>query len=182
MKFLLDENLSPKLVRHIAEMFPGSQHVHLVGPSSEQLRVGIEWAGFPDHANDHRRSCRFEDFAALGEIGGIAWFGLQKDRDEQRQSCGALTIDPLGPEIATFADAAAVLSHLDLLIAVDTASVHLAGALGRPVWTLLAFTPDWRWLLDRSDSPWYPTMRLFRQQRAGDWGSVFTQVRAALRD
>ena len=99
--------------------------------TSEQLRVGIEWAGFPDHANDHRRSCRFEDFAALGEIGG---------------------------------------------------SVHLAGALGRPVWTLLAFTPDWRWLLDRSDSPWYPTMRLFRQQRAGDWGSVFTQVRAALRD
>ena len=163
MKFLLDENLSPKLVRHIAEMFPGSQHVHLVGPSSEQLRVGIEWAGFPDHANDHRRSCRFEDFAALGEIGGIAWFGLQKDRDEQRQSCGALTIDPLGPEIATFADTAAVLSHLDRLIAVDTASVHLAGALGRPVWTLLAFTPDWRWLLDRSDSPWYPTMRLFRQ-------------------
>jgi tetratricopeptide (TPR) repeat protein len=148
---------------------------------STGLRVGIAWAGNPNHADDHRRSCRLEDFAALGELDGIAWFGLQKGREEQRRSCGSLTLDPLGAEIADFADTAAILTHLDLMIAIDSAVVHLAGALGKPVWTLLPFAPDWRWMRERGDSPWYPTMRLFRQPCAGDWASVFAEVARELR-
>jgi hypothetical protein len=149
--------------------------------SSARLRVGIVWAGNPGHYNDRHRSCGLEDFAALGGVVGIAWFGLQKGREEERRSCGSFTLDPLGAEIGDFADTAAILTHLDLVIAVDTAVVHLAGAMGRPVWTLLAFAPDWRWLLGRADSPWYPTMRLFRQPTAGDWASVFAEVARELR-
>jgi ADP-heptose:LPS heptosyltransferase len=106
---------------------------------------------------------------------------LQKGRDDERRSCGSLTLDPLGAEIGDFADTAAILTHLDLVISIDTAIVHLAGAMGKPVWTLLSFAPDWRWLLERDDSPWYPTMRLFRQPRAGDWASVFAEVENSVR-
>jgi len=141
-----------------------------------RLRVGIVWAGNPNHNNDRRRSVRLEHFAALGRIDDIAWFGLQKGRDEELRSCGLLTLDPLGAEIGDFADTAAILTQLDLVIAVDTSIVHLAGAMGVPVWTLLPFNPDWRWLLGRADSPWYPTMRLFRQPTADDWNSVFAEV------
>jgi tetratricopeptide (TPR) repeat protein len=149
--------------------------------SPARLRVGIVWAGNPDHGNDRRRSCGLEDFAALGAIRDIAWFGLQKGRDQERRSCGSFTLDPLGAEIGDFADTAAILTHLDLVIAIDTAIVHLAGAMGKPVWTLLAFATDWRWLLRRDDSPWYPTMRLFRQPAAGDWAAVFADVARELR-
>ena len=149
--------------------------------SQARLRVGIVWAGNPDHENDRRRSVGLEDFAALGGINDIAWFGLQKGRDEELRSCGSFTLDPLGAEIGDFADSAAILAQLDLVIAVDTAIVHLAGAMGLPVWTLLPFAPDWRWMLDRADSPWYPTMRLFRQPSAGDWASVFAAVARELR-
>jgi tetratricopeptide (TPR) repeat protein len=140
------------------------------------LRVGIAWGGNADHANDRNRSSRLEDFAPLGALEGVAWFGLQKGRDENRRSCGSLLFDPLGADIIDFADTAAILTQLDLVISVDTSIVHLAGALGTRVWTLLAFVPDWRWMLERSDSPWYPTMRFFRQPRAGDWASVFADV------
>ena len=149
--------------------------------SPARLRVGIVWAGNPSHDNDRRRSVRLEDFAVLGASKDIAWFGLQKGRDGERRSCGSFTLDPLGAEIGDFADTAAILMHLDLVIAVDTAIVHLAGAMGTPVWTLLPFAADWRWLLARVDSPWYPTMRLFRQPTTGDWASVFTEVARELR-
>jgi hypothetical protein len=122
------------------------------------------------------------DVGALGLM-GIAWFrfGLQKGRDEERGSCGSFTLDSLGAEIGDFAHTAAILTHLDLVIATDTAIVYLAGAIGKPVWTPLAFAADWRWLLGRDDSPWYPTMRLFRQPTAGDWNSVFAEVAHELR-
>jgi tetratricopeptide (TPR) repeat protein len=144
--------------------------------SPAPLRVGIVWAGNPKHPNDRYRSCDLDDFAPLGALKGIAWFGLQKGRDEERRSCGPLTLDPLGVEIGDFADTAAILTHLDLVIAVDTSIVHLAGAMGKPVWTLLPFSPDWRWMIERGDSPWYPTMRLFRQPRVGDWAPVVAEV------
>jgi tetratricopeptide (TPR) repeat protein len=143
---------------------------------SARLRVGIVWAGNSRHADDGRRSARLEDFAPLGAFADIAWFGLQKGRDEERRSCAGFTFDPLGADIGDFADSAAILSRLDLVIAVDTAIVHLAGAMGKPVWTVLAHVPDWRWMIGRGDSPWYPTMRLFRQPRPGDWASVFAAV------
>src|SRR5207249_7856609 len=86
----------------------------------------------------------------------------------------------ISEQLSDFGDTAAVVANLDLVIAVDTAMVHLAGALGRPVWSMLAFAPDWRWLLGREDSPWYPTMRLFRQPARGDWPSVVAEMRRAL--
>lgn len=143
--------------------------------SRGRLRVGLAWSDNSAAAN-RRRSAALEDFAVLGEIEDIAWFGLQKGGGEDRHSCGMLMLDPLGEQIGDFADAAAIVAQLDLVIAVDTPVAHLAGALGKPVWTLLPFTPDWRWLLERGDSPWYPSMRLFRQPAAGDWLSVFAEV------
>ena len=91
-----------------------------------------------------------------------------------------MTLIDLTQEIKDFADTAALIENLDLVISVDTAVAHLAGALGRPVWTLLPFSPDWRWLADRDDSPWYPTMRLFRQPLPGDWRSVISKIKANL--
>ena len=85
-------------------------------------------------------------------------------------------------EIADFSDTAALIQNLDLIISVDTAVAHLAGALGKPVWTLLPFVPDWRWMLEREDSPWYPTMRLFRQPSPGDWESVIVRIKEALKE
>jgi ADP-heptose:LPS heptosyltransferase len=93
---------------------------------------------------------------------------------------GGARVDNLDPILADFSSTAAVLSHIDLVIAVDTSVAHLAGAMGRPVWTLLPFRPDWRWLLDRTDSPWYPGMRLFRQSAHGDWAGVMRDVRVEL--
>ena len=145
------------------------------------MRVGIVWAGNPDHGNDGRRSLPLDDFSVLGDIEDIAWFGLQKGRDEERRSSGSLVVEPLGAEIADFADTAAIVAQLDLVVAVDTAIAHLAGALGTPVWTLLPFAADWRWLLERTDSPWYPTMRLFRQPVRGDWASVINAVAREIR-
>jgi ADP-heptose:LPS heptosyltransferase len=118
---------------------------------------------------------------ALGQA-GVQLFSLQKDlRDgdaDLLRDCGHIA--HLGDELASFDDAAAIVSALDLVLSVDTALAHLAGALGKPVWILLPFIPDWRWLMDRTDSPWYPTARLFRQQRLGDWDAVIAQVAGEL--
>ena len=113
---------------------------------------------------------------------GVRCCSLQKElRDGDRELLRRQPeIIHLGDELADLTDTAAVLSQLDLLICADTSVAHLAGALGRPVWVLLPFAPDWRWLLDRDDSPWYPTARLFRQTAIGDWGSVLSRVRDAL--
>ena len=92
----------------------------------------------------------------------------------------ALGVEDLGPELGDFADTAAALAALDLLVSVDTSVVHLAGALGRPVWLLLPFVPDWRWMMDRADSIWYPSVGLFRQDRRGDWDGVAARVAGAL--
>jgi ADP-heptose:LPS heptosyltransferase len=103
----------------------------------------------------------------------------EPDRDALRQATHVLD---LSTELADLADTAAVISHLDLVVSVDTVAAHLAGALGKPVWVLLPAVAEWRWLPDREDSPWYPSARLFRQENAGDWASVASRVRDALRD
>lgn len=147
-----------------------------------RLRVGLVWAGGPGYENDHQRSTILETFAPLGQVADVAFFALQKGPagGQITEPPPGLSLTDLGPELNDFADTAGVISQLDLVISVDTAVVHLTGALGRPVWVLLPFTPDFRWLLDRDDSPWYPTARLFRQQRRRDWAGVMSEVSAAL--
>jgi tetratricopeptide (TPR) repeat protein len=141
-------------------------------------KVGIVWAGSPHHRNDRHRSIGLRALLPAFVQAGVQLFSLQKDlRDgdaELLRGCGHIT--HLGDGLASFDDAAAAVSSLDLVVSVDTALAHLAGALGKPVWILLPFIADWRWLIDRPDSPWYPTARLFRQQRIGDWDAVTAQV------
>jgi hypothetical protein len=140
-------------------------------------RVGLVWSGNPDHNNDRNRSIALETLLPLLDA-DVGFVSLQKDA---RQADRAILdqrkeILDLGPELKSFVDTAAVVSHLDLVISVDTSVAHLAGALGRPVWILLPYVPDWRWLLHRTDSPWYPTARLFRQSETRDWRTVIQQV------
>jgi tetratricopeptide (TPR) repeat protein len=145
------------------------------------LRVGIAWAGSPQQVDDRHRSCSLTEFEPLAAVESVAWFGLQKGRDEELCGSGAFALRPLGAQIEDFADTAAIMSILDLIVTVDSSPAHLAGALGRPVWTLVPCVPHWSYLLEREDSLWYPTMRLFRQPRPGDWESVFRRVARELR-
>jgi hypothetical protein len=142
-------------------------------------RVGLVWAGSRSHVNDRQRSIDVAFLAPLLATPEVTFYGLQMDRAGGASVAG---LGDLTPEITDFADTAAILAELDLVITVDTAMAHLAGALGRPVWVLLASVPDWRWGLEREDSPWYPSARLFRQTAAGDWEGVLRQVTSALRD
>jgi len=147
-------------------------------PLGTRLKVGLVWAGNPTHRNDHARSLRLAQLAPILDIDGIAYFALQKGGKPEDETDDRVV--PLGPAFDTMADTAAAIHALDLVITVDTSVAHLAGALGKPVWTLLPAAPDWRWLLGRDDTPWYPTMRLFRQPTPGDWTSVITRVRDEL--
>lgn len=146
------------------------------------FKIGIVWAGNPEHGNDRNRSTKLENLLPLMNVPGTSFFSLQRGhaRAQLAETGAAAFVTDLAPQIRDWADTAAILTELDLLIAIDTAIVHLAGALARPVWTLLAAAPDWRWMLGRDDSPWYPTMRLFRQSEQGRWGSVIAGVREAL--
>ncbi len=146
------------------------------------LKIGINWAGNPTFHHDTIRSIGLARMLPLLAQTGVQFFALQKDlrdgdADILRSHPGVV---PLGEQIETFADTAAVISLLDLVISSDTSVAHLAGALGKPVWILLHHVPDWRWLLDRDDSPWYPTARLFRQTEFGDWNGVVERVAAEL--
>jgi hypothetical protein len=146
------------------------------------FRVGIVWQGSRKHKEDRRRSVRLERFAPLAAIPGVRLISLQKGPGSEQlaDQGGRFEILDLAGRLdersGPFMDTAAVLKCLDLVITVDTAGAHLAGALGVPVWVALAFAADWRWLLDRDDSPWYPTMRLFRQKQPGDWDGVFQRM------
>ena len=150
--------------------------------SNELFKVGIVWAGSNTHKGDHIRSIRLSDFKVLSDIKGIKLFSLQKEKYAKWTDIdpGEVVDIDLGAEVLDFADTAAIIENLDLVVSVDTSVAHLAGALGKEVWTLLPFSPDWRWMLNRSDSPWYPTMRLFRQPSVCDWKSVLQEVRKAL--
>lgn len=143
-------------------------------PNSGRTRVGLVWSGKPSHRNDHNRSIAFDRLAPILSVPGCAFISLQ--REYRKADLATLAACPnllrLDAALADFADTAAVVDALDLVITVDTAVAHLAGALGKPVWILLAAIQDWRWLLQRDDSPWYPTARLFRQPETGDWDSV----------
>ncbi len=142
------------------------------------LKVGLAWKGSARHANDRNRSCPPEAFSPLADLPGVRFHSLQKDPGDAVPP--GMRLADHSAALADFADTAALIARLDLVIAVDTAVAHLAGALGKPVWTLLARAPDWRWLLGREDSPWYPTMRLFRQREPGDWQEVMARVKNGL--
>jgi tetratricopeptide (TPR) repeat protein len=146
------------------------------------LRVGLVWAGNPKQARDRDRSIALQLLAPLLAMPGVKFFSLQIAPAARQLDDLPLALRPsdLAPHLRDFADTAAVVSQLDLVITVDTAIAHLAGALGKPVWVLLHKDPDWRYMEKRQDSPWYPTMRLFRQQDDGDWMRVIEQVRVAL--
>jgi len=149
------------------------------------MKVGVCWQGSPTFAADRYRSMPLANFEPLAKVPGVSLVSLQKgagtEQIEPNRSLVPLTAwDDLDRD-AAFMDTAAVMQHLDLVITTDTAAAHLAGALGRPVWVLLSVAGDWRWLIDRADSPWYPTMRLFRQKLFGNWGGVVADVAAALR-
>ncbi len=154
-----------------------------------EFKVGIVWQGRPTHGQDRHRSIPLAAFASLARLEGIRLFSLQKGAGSEQLAPSPLSpaagergwgegfpVTDLGSRLETFADTAALLKNLDLLVTIDTAVAHCAGALGVPVWVMLPFSPDWRWLLNREDSPWYPSMRLFRQKRWGDWDEVIERV------
>jgi Flp pilus assembly protein TadD len=148
-----------------------------------QKRIGLVWAGNPTHANDYNRSAPLAALAPLLALDGVRWISLQQ---ELRPGDAAIlaahpAIVPTGETLTDLAATAGLIANLDLVISVDTAVAHLAGTMGKPVWLLLPFAPEWRWLGARGDSPWYPTARLFRQKQPGDWGTVAVEVAAAIR-
>jgi FkbM family methyltransferase len=145
-------------------------------------RVGLAWAGSPDHRLNGQRSTTLAELAPLGAAEGVRFYGLQKGGPavEALTPPAGLDFVDLGPTLGDFADTAALVSLLDLVITVDTSVAHLAGAIGRPCWVMPWATHDWRWLLGRDDSPWYPSLRLFRQQTPNAWGPVVARVAEAL--
>ena len=149
---------------------------------TERKRVGVVWRGNPKHANDANRSVAFDLFRRVFDTAGCEFVSLQVGPNEAEAAtlaAHAQCVDPTA-QISDFSDTAALISQLDLVIVVDTSVAHLAAALGKPVWVLLPFSPDWRWLVNRDDSPWYPTVRLFRQPAIGNWESVIEVVSQTL--
>jgi tetratricopeptide (TPR) repeat protein len=145
-------------------------------------RIGLAWAGNADHRNDHNRSIALEKLLPLLDV-DADFVSLQKAvRPGDDALLDARDILRVGDALGDFADTAALIGELDLVISVDTSVAHLAGALGRPVWLLVTHVPDWRWLIGRDDSPWYPSARIFRQEESRDWGTVIARAREALDD
>lgn len=146
------------------------------------LKVGLVWAGSPHHTNDRERSIALEKYTPLADVENCTLFSLQiGDSSKQLQNVDFPIVD-LTQDIGDYADTAALVSELDLIITVDTSVAHVAGALGKPVWLLLPHAPDWRWLMDREDSPWYPSMKLYRQPKRRDWESVFLRLHNDLKE
>jgi hypothetical protein len=161
--------------------------IDLISPEAihEKIsRIGVVWAGGPYHVLDRFRSIRLDALKPLFGLPNTTWFSLQKgDRERDSEALAdEFSLHTLGPTIEDFADTLAILETLDLLITVDTSVAHLAGAANLPVWVLLPAYTDWRWLKDRTNSPWYPSMRLFHQRELGDWQPVIAEVREALRE
>lgn len=149
-------------------------------PRSGPFRIGICWAGRKEHGGDKWRSTKLEQWEPLFSIPWIEWHCLQAGERVKEHDDSLRGQKIIRHSFSDFSDTAAVIASLDLIISVDTAVVHLAGAMGKPVWNLLPFSPDWRWMLEREDSPWYKSMRLFRQPAKGDWASVFERVKKIL--
>jgi tetratricopeptide (TPR) repeat protein len=148
-----------------------------------RLKVGVVWGGNPAQAHDTRRSVPLADFAPLFETKDAQFFNLTRDlRPGDAEILARYPVVDLAPRLTDFAVTAHLMGGLDLVISCDTATAHLAGGLGKPLWVPLAFVPAWHWMLERDDSPWYPTARLFRQKRLGDWANVIRRMQEALEE
>jgi hypothetical protein len=153
-------------------------------PASPRSRIGIAWAGSPVNRIDRQRSCSVKEFLPILRAAGADFFSLQKGERAKDLSelPSDVSIQDMNPLLGDFGDLAIIVDQLDLIVAVDTSVAHMAGALGKPVWTLLSDAADWRWGLTGESTPWYPTMRFFRQSEPGDWPGVIQRVAEALRD
>ena len=183
----------PHIFQTRAETIPASIPYMAVNPAKvaewkERLewidgpKIGLVWAGNAGFSGDYYRSPGFDPFRILFQVPGVTFFSLQKGDGAQALSQNALPANlfDLSVDIETFEDTAAAIMAMDLVISSCTSPVHLAGALGKPVWVVLSSFPDWRWQLERDDSPWYPSARLFRQERDEPWSGVLTRVAQAL--
>ncbi len=148
-----------------------------------EFKVGLVWAGRPENPNDQNRSCHLKQFEPLAGIRGVRLIGIQQGKaaEQANDLPAGIEVINLGPELEDFTDTTGLIENLDLVVAVDTGVAHLAGAMGKPVWLVLTFAHHWPWLLKRTDTPWYPSMRIYRQKRNGDWAPVFEQIEKDLR-
>ncbi len=162
----------PYLSTNEAESVVGKKKLSV----GEGMKIGLVWAGNPSHKRDRCRSITLEQFYPLFELPDTQFFSLQKGKQASELNTCAYPVIDLAVGIENFADTAAIISQLDLVICVDTAVAHLAGALGVPVWVALHMVPDWRWLLERRDTPWYPSMQLFRQHEFDSWEGVIQEM------
>ncbi len=168
---------SPHLQNYWSQMLP---------KQSSKRRIGIAWQGNPDHQADVFRSIPLEQFQPLAEVPDVELYSLQSGFGVEQMANwrGVQPLKTFGDSVdkssGAFMDTAAIMQQLDLVITSDTSIAHLAGALGVPTWIALNYIPDWRWLLGRSESPWYPSVRLFRQPKTGDWPAVFRDIKQAL--
>ena len=154
-----------------------------LGPRGDKLRAAITCSGRVTHKHESRRRIALADLAVLAPHAEV--FVVQKHLEEEDRRAlerGAIDAEYLGDELIDFRDGAGIIANMDVVVSIDTSIAHLAGAMAKPVWLMLADVPDWRWMLERADSPWYPTARLFRQKRPGDWAGVLEEVRHALQD
>ena len=158
----------------VPERVPNRQKIReLLSASGGSIQIGLAWAGSPKHKRDSERSLSPALLAPLAALPGVSWYSFQLESSEEPPLPGLVSLDP---SIRNFSDTAYALTGMHLVITVDTALAHLAGALGIPTLLLLAFFPDFRWMMGRDDTPWYPSLRLYRQPSPGDWGAVIRRV------
>ncbi len=177
---------TPNTIPPAPYIVPEPEHVERWRPAMESIegfRVGIAWRGGGVHPEDRFRSFRLAEFAPLANIPGVRLISLQKGEAEQELAGAPFPVVDLGGryQAGDWLDTLGIVSQLDLVVACDTAIAHLAGALGKPVWIALLSAPDWRWMVNRDDSPWYPTLRLFRQSQFNEWAGVFQRMAESLR-
>ena len=172
----------PRQVPYLTVAPERAAHWRMRLSAVNEFKVGLVWAGSKQHRNDAFRSLQLADLYPILNMRTVSLFSLQVGpaQTDLAASPWRDQITDLTGEIRDFADTAAVIEQLDLVISADTAVAHLSGALGKPIWTLLPYVPDWRWLLEREDSPWYPTMRLFRQTERGSWAGPVARIASAL--
>jgi len=179
LPYILKSTVS-SIPSHIPYLFSGPNKINFEC-SRSKINIGIVWAGAAQHKNDKNRSIQLSYFIDIASLDNVRLFSLQiGDRSADLEQVGNDLITDMSEQIDTYADTAAIIEKLDLVISVDTSVAHLAGAMGKAIWLLLPFAADFRWMTDRDDTPWYNSMRLFRQKTIGNWGDVFNEVKKSI--